>query len=161
MSLYCQKMGLSCLWVGHAALRASSGNQQLNPYHLSFTRMCMAGFTWQLKHIIDAFCQMLLSFHQSEDLDSKNSFPAAHIWHEFIVSTKSKMALEGDRRVNVKDPWVPAKLGSPPWALKFGISLNCKRNFFFFTRLSFSTWPRLRKGIITSLKTKAFASCQH
>lgn len=47
-----------------------------------------------------------------------------HREHEFIVSTKIKMALEGD--VNVKGPWIPAKLGSPPWALKIRSSLNSK-----------------------------------
>lgn len=160
MNHYRHQVGLSCLWLGKTALRKSSGSQQLYPYHFSFTRMCMAGFTWQFTwHIINVFSQMLLSFHQSEGLCSKSSFSAAHIWHEFIVSTKSKMDLEGDTRVNVKDLWIHATLGCPPWPLKIEISLNSKGKFFF-TRLSFSTWLTLRRGLLLPWRQK-LASCQH
>lgn len=154
MNHYCHQMGLSCLWVGKTALRKSSGSQQLYPYHFSFTRMCMAGFTWQFTwHIINVFSQMLLSFHQSEGLCSKSSFSAARIWHEFIVSTKSKMDLEGDTRVNVKDLWIHDKLGCPPWPLNVEISLNSKGKNFFYKIILFNL-AYVGKGIITSLKTK-------
>lgn len=56
---------------------------------------------------------MLSSFHQTEGLHSKSSFSAAHVQHEFTLSSKTKMALEGVRKVHVKCPWIPTKAGFP------------------------------------------------